>query len=316
MDSPSVRTVLQQRAREANAPGNRSDRYHVALVIECGGMRGVAAGGALQALADAGMYDAFDSIHGSSAGGSAAAYFACGQAEEGRKIYSIDISNRRAVNPLRLFHRPCIVDTDFIVDEVIARRRTLDHRRAVSSGLYLNVVTTALPSGQPAILNDFVSHEELLQALKASLRVPGPCEPGIALRGQRHIDGGLSAPIPVFSAVRAGATHILVVGTQREGDYTPASRSDHVIAAALRGLYGGEVATSYLAAQNARQGQLAGAGLAARVEIIARPSSSPFCGWYTIDKAMLARVEQDAIEAARTYLSGSAMRGSSATAVP
>ena len=77
-------------------------------------------------VADAGMQTVFDSAHGSSAGACAAAYFWSDQIDAGRAIYFEDISNRRVVNPYRFWSRPCMVDTDYIADAIIGKKRAIN----------------------------------------------------------------------------------------------------------------------------------------------------------------------------------------------
>jgi predicted acylesterase/phospholipase RssA len=86
-----VLEIIQLRAKSGSRPAQRSDPYHVALVIEGGGMRGVAAGGMVSALERLGLRDAFDSVHGSSAGAVAASYFVAGF------IYDCDLALQPAI---------------------------------------------------------------------------------------------------------------------------------------------------------------------------------------------------------------------------
>lgn len=74
-----VLSVVRERVKSESKPGRRlksssSDRAHLALVIEGGGMRGAVSAGMAAALSTLDMLDAFDSIHGSSAGAIVGAY--------------------------------------------------------------------------------------------------------------------------------------------------------------------------------------------------------------------------------------------------
>ena len=62
-----VQTILRRR-REGSRPGARRDGRRVALVIEGGGMRGVVSAGMTAAIEQLGLRDAFDEVHGASAG--------------------------------------------------------------------------------------------------------------------------------------------------------------------------------------------------------------------------------------------------------
>ena len=59
--------------------------------------------------------------------------------------------------------------------------------------------------------------EELWQAILASTRMPWAGGAPVELGGQRYIDGGLGAPIPVAEAIAAGATHVLALQTRPYG---------------------------------------------------------------------------------------------------
>jgi predicted patatin/cPLA2 family phospholipase len=265
-------------------------------------MRGVSAAGFIRVLSESGLVDAFDTMHGSSAGACAAAYFLAEQPAEGRKIYD-DISHRRIVNPLGFFLQPCMVDTDYIVDEIFSKKRRLDVGKIMSQPGVLRVVTTGV-DGSPAVHKNFEDEEEVFRALKATLRVPGPFEYGIDIGGKRHLDGGLVAPIPIFSAIDAGATHVLVICTQRPQDYLAFAKRKICEGIALRLLYGKELQQNFLAANRGdrRSWILSNGQLPVKADILVRPESSTYCGWFTIETDVLRRVEEESIRVAKAYL--------------
>jgi predicted patatin/cPLA2 family phospholipase len=303
---PPLRELLIDRARSGSRRGKRKDPYHIALVVECGGMRCAAAAGVIQALTDANCVDAFDTLHGSSAGACAAAYFLTGQSEEGRKIYFEDICHRRVVSPYRLWSYPSMVDTDFIGDIIVGKRRVIDIGRIAAEPGVLNVVTSNVMSGLPTVHSDFRELADIIAALKATLRVPGLRECGFKIAGERHLDGGISAPIPVFSAIRSRATHILVVGTQRADDYHRKNQYVEIERALLRSLYGRPLADAYRAANAVSAIELQHQTLrGVECVIVARPAGSTFCAWHTIDTSILHAVEQEGRLAMQAFISGS-----------
>lgn len=77
VDHPALQ-LLRQRALSRSHPTARKDPFKLGLVVEGGGMRGCVSGGALQALADVGLRDAFDAVYGSSAGAINSTYFLSG----------------------------------------------------------------------------------------------------------------------------------------------------------------------------------------------------------------------------------------------
>ncbi|KAL3806177.1 hypothetical protein ACHAXA_000693 [Cyclostephanos tholiformis] len=76
MSHHPVLSIVRRRVETKSRPGRRSidDDSHLALVIEGGGMRGAVSAGMAAALSTLDLLDAFDSIHGSSAGAIVGAY--------------------------------------------------------------------------------------------------------------------------------------------------------------------------------------------------------------------------------------------------
>ena len=73
-----VLSIVRERVKAKSKPGDRQgegiDAPHLALVIEGGGMRGAVSAGMAAALSTLDLLDAFDSVHGSSAGAIVGAY--------------------------------------------------------------------------------------------------------------------------------------------------------------------------------------------------------------------------------------------------
>src|SRR6201986_4511547 len=75
-----VVALIRRRRDEGSKPGARTDGRRVALVIEGGGMRGVVAAGMTTAIEQLGLRDAFDEVHGASAGAFNSAFLLARQA--------------------------------------------------------------------------------------------------------------------------------------------------------------------------------------------------------------------------------------------
>ncbi len=267
-------------------------------------MRGIAASGYLRAFFKSKLIDSFDTLHGSSAGACAAAYFLAQQPEEGRKIFD-DISTRKVVNPFRFLSQPCMVDTDYIVDEVIGKKQCLNIDKIVSEPGVLNIVTTSIVDSRPVVHTNFENKEQVLRALKATLRVPGPFETGIEIDGSRHLDGGMVAPIPIFSAIDSRATHILVLCTQRVQDYGSSDIKIFFEGQILGLLYGNKLKNAYVAAQTvANRNWEFSCDPSIKADILVRPAFGTYCDWCTIDKKTLGKVEKESYSIASEYLSG------------
>jgi predicted patatin/cPLA2 family phospholipase len=69
--------------------------------------------------------------------------------------------------------------------------------------------------------------EELWGALLASSRMPWVGGDPVQLGGRRYLDGGLAAPIPIATALDAGATHVLILQTRPHG--VPRSSGSRVV---------------------------------------------------------------------------------------
>src|SRR5579864_4080967 len=129
----TVRELLRIRRETNSLRKHRADPHHLALVIEGGGMRGVVASAMTTALQKRSLLNCFDSIHGSSAGACAGAYFLAGQAGLSTRTYYEDINNRRFINPLRpVIGRP-ILNTHFLIDHVMRVIKPLDVNQILSA---------------------------------------------------------------------------------------------------------------------------------------------------------------------------------------
>src|SRR5947209_18409474 len=86
-EHPVVQAILRRR-EEGSKPGRRTDGRRIALVIEGGGMRGVVSAGMTAAIEQLGLHDAFDEVHGASAGAFNGAFLLAGQASYLTALYS------------------------------------------------------------------------------------------------------------------------------------------------------------------------------------------------------------------------------------
>jgi predicted acylesterase/phospholipase RssA len=69
-----------------------------------------------------------------------------------------------------------------------------------------------------------------MTALRASAGLPILAGPPVPLGDSHYFDGGLSETVPIRTAVRAGATHALVLRTRRTDEQRPpASRLHQVV---------------------------------------------------------------------------------------
>jgi len=229
--------VLRQRVISKSSPCARQDSFKLGLVVEGGGMRGCVSGGALQALNDLGIRDAFDAVYGSSAGAINSTFFLSGQ-RDGVHIYHDHIASEEFIDLRRLISRrpgtaPAL-NLDFLLGEVINDACPLDFDAVLSSQIPLKVVASSLDSLSPVLLQDFKCKDDLIACLRASATVPEVAGGPVHHRGQRFVDAAVFEAVPFRSAIADGCTHVLVLCTRP----APARRSylDQALSDAVEGV--------------------------------------------------------------------------------
>jgi len=228
--SPVLQVILE-RARVKSRPGARTDDHLVCLAVEGGGMRGAVSAGMCVVLEAAGLVPAFDRIYGVSAGALNGWATAAGQAALSATHYQ-DAANRRMINPMRpLVGRP-VIDFDFLFDDVIGARKPLSFA-AMSGGPEFRALATSLETLSLRVLASFSDANELAQAVRASSSLPRLGGRPPLFRGERMVDGGMIEAIPFETALREGATHVLVLRSRPAG-YRKTRRSELSEALALR----------------------------------------------------------------------------------
>lgn len=241
-------TLLLERKKSKSKPKGREDHFHIALVIEGGGMRGVAAGGMVSGLEDLDLLEAFDSVHGSSAGAATGAYFVAGQGNFGTRMFYENINNDDFINPKRIFKGKAIMDTHFLVDGVMKEDKALDFEKIQMSLVPLHIITTDIDNGKALEYSKFENYEHYRKILKASITMPFIGGKATKLNNTRLLDGGLVQQIAIKSALDAGATHVLALLTRREDELIRPepnfkSRLESLF---LKAVYGGKIFDLYM----------------------------------------------------------------------
>jgi len=210
--------LLKDRALSGSKPGARSDSFKLGLVVEGGGMRGCVSGGALQALADLGLRECFDSVYGASAGALNATYFLSGQ-RDGVDIYHDYIANEKFIDIKRLWKSgddmtdPAL-NLNYLIDHVMEKEHPLDWDAVLNSPIPLKVVASSLDTLLPVLLENYQDKEDLATSLRASANVPEVAGRPIEHRGQLLVDAAVFEPVPFRSAIADGCTHVLVLCTR------------------------------------------------------------------------------------------------------
>jgi predicted patatin/cPLA2 family phospholipase len=302
-----VRDIIRERKQTGSRRGFRTDPHHLALVIEGGGMRGVVSAGMVAALEARNLTNCFDSIHGSSAGACAGAYFLAGQAGLGARIYYEDINNRHFIDlwgPCR--GRP-VMNTHFLIDHVMRMIKPLDTKRILLAEGVLHIVTTDARSGQGRSYSRFRDAEHFFLILKGSITIPAIAGRPVEVDGVRLVDGGMVEQIPLRCALSSSPSHILVLMTRKEGEL---ERLDRPWRSAIEKLIMHSVCSGNLAAVYGRRNSEINEVLARIqnssydpvIESIARGASASNVGRLTIDGPLLKTAGDEGRRAVYDYL--------------
>ncbi|GJQ10384.1 hypothetical protein GpartN1_g2175.t1 [Galdieria partita] len=227
-----VLSIIQKRKLDASLPGKRNDPFRVALCIEGGGMRGSIAAGMTAAIKYLNLENVFDVVYGSSAGAIIGAYFVSRQLPlYGTSVYYEDLCSRDFIRKRQLFYRYLqpnskhipVLDLDSLIDEVIVYSKPLDWNAFWKNCQVqpLKPVATSLRTLEAKVLDNYKTFEELRQCLRASALVPGIAGEPVSIDGDIFADAILHEAIPLRSALREGATHVLVLRTRPQGARIP-----------------------------------------------------------------------------------------------
>jgi predicted patatin/cPLA2 family phospholipase len=215
--------AIHRRRDEGSRPGQRTDGRRIALVIEGGGMRGVVSAGMTTAIEQLGFRNAFDEVHGASAGAFNGAFLLAGQAAYLTALYPYGFGDPSFVNVRRTLRGGALFDMDYVIGTVWRKQRPLRVDDILASGIDLHCTATDVDSAAIVDLTELRSGEEIRCAMRASGRLPWLAGPPVEFRGRRWLDATLAEAIPVHAA-QTTATDMLVLQTRPHGiDHTPLS---------------------------------------------------------------------------------------------
>ena len=207
--------------RAGSRPGHRTDNARVALCIEGGAMRGVISGGMVLALQQLGLVHAFDAVFGSSAGAMNGAYMLAGQAPFGTTIYYEDINNRHSIDFGRPFHGRPIVDLDYLVHDVMGRRKRLDVEAVLRSAVALHMLATHVSTGERHLFSSWSDRDDFMRGLRAGATMPVVAGAPYAYRNSHYWDAVMTEPIPTRTAEACGFSYIVALLTRPRGHGGP-----------------------------------------------------------------------------------------------
>ncbi|MGI5128766.1 patatin-like phospholipase family protein [Pseudonocardia sp. CA-107938] len=227
----NVVQVLRERMRQGSIPGHRSDDARVVLLVEGGSSRGAYSSGMTVAIEQLGLLPAFDAVYGSSAGALNGAWLLCGRAERTQHAWWTPSIMRGTIDPVRTLRRRPIVDTQFLVHTVYTEIMPMGFAEILANPVEFHPMATDARTGRPVDLHDAIHDRASLQtALRASTAMPVLAGDPVELGGHRLIDAGVSAAIPVQTALEQGATHIVALRTRRSDELVSApSRPERLV---------------------------------------------------------------------------------------
>jgi NTE family protein len=202
--------MFRSEAPELAHMGDRKDR--TAFVMAGGGSLGAVEVGMLRALLDRDV--TADFVVGASAGAINAAYFASDPTPQGvARLTEIWCTlKRRDLFPFSFANLFGLLSgRDHLCGHDGLRRvlqKHLPYRTLEEARVPLHVVASDLVTGDEVLLSSGVAVEAVL----ASAAIPGVFPP-VDVGGRLLVDGGVANNTPISSAVRLGATRVLVLPT-------------------------------------------------------------------------------------------------------
>ncbi len=187
-------------------------------------MRGVVSAGMAAAIEQLGLRDAFDEVHGASAGAFNAAFLLAGQAAYLMTLYQYGFGDPRFVSFRRALRGGPAFDMDHVINHVWTRERPLRFDAVLSSRIDLHCTATDADRAAIVDLTGLRDAEEIRCAMRASARLPWLAGGPVSFRGMRLLDATLAEAIPVHVACAEAArgdgatvTDVLVLLTRAEG---------------------------------------------------------------------------------------------------
>jgi NTE family protein len=208
--------VLPSLRNRRSAPkGEPQGRFREAVVLSGGGSLGAAQVGALRALYEAGVRP--DLFVGCSVGALNAAFLAVdpspGRLDELERIWRAlqrgDVFGRASKLSATQAFLHAVRRDDHLYEPDALRslvRRWVPLRDLGETAVPCHVVTTDLMTGTPCWWSD----GDPLAVLTASACLPALFPP-VPLGGSLHVDGGVTAPVPVERALDLGAVRVWVL---------------------------------------------------------------------------------------------------------
>jgi predicted patatin/cPLA2 family phospholipase len=227
----SVLELLHERRQRQSVPGHRDDDARLVLLIEGGSSRGAYSSGMTIPIEQHGLLPLFDAVYGSSAGSLNAAWLLCGRADRSKHAWWDPAVMRTTINPRRAFTRRPVVDTHHLIHTNYTQVVPMGFQEIVDNAVEFHPMATDGLSGEAADLHEHVRDTPSLQAaLRASTAMPLLTGAPVVIDGRPYIDAGLTATVPVKTALEQKATHVIALRTRREDEFAmPPTRAERLV---------------------------------------------------------------------------------------
>lgn len=216
--NPDVLTNLFLKKRLLAEEVPEEAQFRPVLLALGGVMRGVYGGAQVMALEHFDLTSIFDQVIGVSTGAPIAAYFLARQSELGTSIYVEECTTPAFISVSRGLRGGAFVDLDYItgVFRGESSAKTLDQRRVYESRTAMYVGVTEAQSGRGVLLSATCARPDIVQAIRASIAIPGNGPP-VTIAGTAFLDGGVGCPLPGHAILeRFKPTDLLILANREE----------------------------------------------------------------------------------------------------
>ncbi|MEK7631834.1 MAG: hypothetical protein AAB445_03135 [Patescibacteria group bacterium] len=191
-----------------------ADGKKIGLVLYGGVMGGIRGAGAMIALEEMGLAQAFDCIYTNSAGFANASYLLAGATQLGTSIYYEDLAGWRFINLFRFWKT---VDIDFLIT-VMQERKHLPIEKILKSQTKLFVTLQNVQKHKAEFLEVHREpHEQYLELMRAATSIPYLHPGAVRIHGVPYMDIPMRQPVQhLEQAVADGCTDVLVIKNYRE----------------------------------------------------------------------------------------------------
>ncbi|BCN23740.1 patatin-like phospholipase family protein [Vibrio alfacsensis] len=188
-------------------------RGKTALVAQGGGQRGIFTAGVLDAFLLS-NFDPFDEFYGTSAGALNLCAYLCRQHGLGKAFITDLTTSPEFFNLIRYIRNKQYLGLEWALERIQdypykldldLGKRALGKRRAFAAVTNVN----SLADQYLPILSD-----DWLNTMVATCAIPKLYQGTVEVNGQKYVDGGVSASIPVQEAWRQNARNIIVIRTE------------------------------------------------------------------------------------------------------